>query len=92
MLADTAVEAGGSDELAARIRAANTVAEAFQMASAEDIRLGDHIAGKAWHTAAAVLRHAEIALEIVVFDRDGALVGKTDFRPSHEASRPLKRR
>ena len=47
---------------------------------------------KAWHTAAAVLRGADIALEIVVFDRDGVLVGKTDFRPSHEASRPLKRR
>ena len=92
VLADTALEAGGSDELASRIRAANTVAEAFQMASADNIRLGDHIAGKAWHTAAAVLRHADIALEIVVFDREGALVGKTDFRPSHEASRPLKRR
>ena len=92
VLADTALEAGGSEQLASRIRAANTVAEAFQMASAENIRLGDHIAGKAWHTAAAVLRHADIALEIVVFDRDGALVGKTEFRPSHEASRPLKRR
>jgi cobalt-precorrin-5B (C1)-methyltransferase len=92
VLADTAVEVGGSEELASCIRAANTVAEAFQMASVENIRLGDHIAGKAWHTAAAVLRHADIALEIVVFDREGALIGKTDFRPSHEASRPLKRR
>jgi cobalt-precorrin-5B (C1)-methyltransferase len=92
VLAETAVEAGGSEDLASRIRAANTVAEAFQMAGAEDVRLGDHIAGKAWHTAAAVLRHVDIALEIVVFDREGALIGKTDFRPSHEASRPLKRR
>ena len=81
VLADTALEAGGSEQLAGRIRLANTVAEAFQMASAENIRLGDHIAGKAWHTAAAVLRHADIALEIVVFDRDGNW-SATDFRPS----------
>jgi len=92
VLADTALESGGSEELAARIRAANTVAEAFAMAAAQGIRLGDHIAGKAWHTAAAVLGRPDIALEIAVFNREGALVGKTEFRPSHEASRPLKRR
>ena len=91
VLAGAAADAGGSEELAARIRSANTVAEAFNMATAEDVPLGDHIAEKAWYTAAAVLRGADIALEIAVFDRDGQLVGKTDFRPSHQASRPLKR-
>ena len=28
----------------------------------------------------------------LVFDREGELVGTTDFRPSHQASRPLNRR
>ena len=35
VLADTAVEAGGSDGTGGRIRAANTVAEAFQMATVD---------------------------------------------------------
>jgi cobalt-precorrin-5B (C1)-methyltransferase len=92
VLAETAIEAGAGEALAARIRSANTVAEAFQLADAEGIGLGGRIAERAWHTAAAVLNHSDIALEIAVFDRDGALMGKTDFRPSHQASRPLKRR
>jgi cobalt-precorrin-5B (C1)-methyltransferase len=91
-LAEVAAEAGASAALAERIRAANTVAEAFQFAAGEEIGLGDHIAERAWHTAAAALKHADIALEIAVFDREGALMGRTDFRPSHQASRPLKRR
>ena len=65
---------------------------AFKVYQPERVVLGNHIAGRAWHTAAAVLNKPDIALEIAVFDRDGGLVGKTDFRPSHEASRPLKRR
>jgi len=92
VLADVAIEAGASEALAQRIRAANMVAEAFQLAAVENVRLGDRIAERAWHTAAAALRHPDIALEIAVFDRDGTLVGRTDFRPSDQASRPLKRR
>jgi cobalt-precorrin-5B (C1)-methyltransferase len=92
VLAEVALEAGASVTLAGKIRAANTVAEAFQLAAGEEIRLGDRIAERAWHTAAAVLKHPDVALQIVVFDREGVLMGKTDFRPSHQASRPLKRR
>ena len=82
VLASAAVEIGGSETLARAIRTANTVAEAFQLATAEGIGLGDHIAERAWHTAAGALRHPNIALEIAVFDRGGALVGRTKFRPS----------
>jgi cobalt-precorrin-5B (C1)-methyltransferase len=82
MLTSVAVEAGGSESLAGEIRAANTVAEAFQLAASAGIGLGDHIAERAWRTAAAVLHHPDIALEIAVFDRGGALVGRTEFRPS----------
>jgi cobalt-precorrin-5B (C1)-methyltransferase len=82
VLAATALETGGSEALAGRIRAANTVAEAFALAAADGLHLGDHTAEKAWRTAAAVLRKPDIALEIVVFDREGMLVGRTEFRPS----------
>jgi cobalt-precorrin-5B (C1)-methyltransferase len=81
-LAEVAREAGGGAALAARIEAANTVAEAFQLAAAEGIPLGERIAERAWLTAAPVLGKAGIALEIAVFDRDGQLVGRVPFRPS----------
>ena len=85
VLAATALDAGGSVALADAVRTANTVAEAFQMARGEGIALGDRIAEKAWHTAAAVMKKPEIALQIVVFDREGELVGRTDFRTSDGA-------
>lgn len=84
MLAATALEAGGSAALAERIRAANTVAEAFQLAAGEGVGLGDLIAAKAWRTAAAALKKPDIALEIAVFDREGVLVGRADFRTSDQ--------
>ncbi len=84
VLAETAIEAGADAALAERIRAANMVAEAFQLAEGQGIRLGDHIAAKAWRTAAAVLNKPDIALEIAVFDREGTLMGRTEFRPSNE--------
>ena len=51
--------------------AANTVAEAFGLAPG----LGDAVAARAWQTAAAALEGAAVALDIVVFDREGRLVG-----------------
>lgn len=78
-LAGVAEKSGASPGLAARIRAANTVAEAFSLAAAEGIPLGDAIAAAAWTTAAAVLKGTGIELELLVFNRDGALMGKKDF-------------
>jgi cobalt-precorrin-5B (C1)-methyltransferase len=92
VLADTAIAAGASEPLASRIRSANMVAEAFQLAAGEGVALGDYIAERAWQTAAKALDHPEIALDIAVFDREGVLMGRTDFKPSHQPSRPLKRR
>ncbi|MET0576286.1 MAG: cobalt-precorrin-5B (C(1))-methyltransferase, partial [Mesorhizobium sp.] len=69
--------------LVERIRTANTVSEAFQHAAAERLPLGDTIAARAWPTAAAVLGNPGIALEILVFDREGRLVGHQPFRASH---------
>jgi cobalt-precorrin-5B (C1)-methyltransferase len=91
-LAARAAAAGGSPALQARIAAANTAAEAFSAAAAEGVALGDGIAGAAWETAAAVIAGTNMALEIAVFDRDGALIGRAPFCPAHSASPGRKRR
>jgi cobalt-precorrin-5B (C1)-methyltransferase len=91
-LAAVAVEAGAPAELAEHIRGSNTVAQAFATATAAGIAIGDAIARDAWETAAAALADPGIALEILIFDRDGAVMGHQPFKPVHEASRPRKRR
>jgi cobalt-precorrin-5B (C1)-methyltransferase len=91
-LAEFAAAAGGSAALAANIAGANTTAQAFAEANAEGIALGDAVATAAWQTAARVVADTEIALEIVLFDRDGKLVGRVPFRPAHEAAPSRKRR
>ncbi|MGC9270596.1 cobalt-precorrin-5B (C(1))-methyltransferase [Acidiphilium sp.] len=85
-LADLARGCGGTTEVAARIMAANTTAEAFDIAAAAGIGLGAAVARAAWATAAAVLAPAAITLEIAVFDRAGALVASSGFRPVHDAA------
>ncbi len=77
-LAEVARQAGASEGSAARIQAANTVAEAFAVS---DVALGDAVAARAWAVAAEVLRPATVALEVVLFDRAGALVGRRGFGP-----------
>jgi cobalt-precorrin-5B (C1)-methyltransferase len=80
--------------LAARIAAANTVAEAFQIAEAAGHPLGHAIAARAWMVAAEALAgDAPGELEICVFDRNGRLVGRTNFAPlPHRPSLPRNRR
>ncbi|MEP9351825.1 cobalt-precorrin-5B (C(1))-methyltransferase [Xanthobacter sp. KR7-225] len=90
-LAALAEEAGAAQETAGRIAQANTVAHAFALAAQAGIALGDRVAHGAWRTAAGALRRADIELEIVVFDRDGALRGRAPFAPAH-APPPRKRR
>ena len=91
-LATLAAASGGSAVLAERIIGANTAAQAFADARAEGIALGDAIAAAAWQTAARVVADADIAVEIILFDRDGELVGRAPFRPAHEAAPSRKRR
>jgi cobalt-precorrin-5B (C1)-methyltransferase len=90
-LARFAEEAGGSDALRTRIMTANTTAEAFSHAEAEGIGLGDVVARAARETAAQVVEGREIAIEVVVFDRDGRLVGRADFALA-QAAPPRNRR
>jgi cobalt-precorrin-5B (C1)-methyltransferase len=58
------------------IAAANTVAEAFAIAGRHGIPLGDAVAAAAWATAAALLDDTGVALDVVVFDREGRLRGR----------------
>ena len=79
--------AGGSAALARQIATANTAAEAFSLAAGEGVALGDAVASLAWRNAADVLSGSGIALETVLFDAAGALVGRADFRPVHGVPR-----
>jgi cobalt-precorrin-5B (C1)-methyltransferase len=87
-LAALARDSGASEAAARRIAAANTVSEAFSVC---DVPLGDAVAARAWAVAAEALRPAESELEITVFDRAGALVGRAGFAPVHASPRNRRR-
>jgi cobalt-precorrin-5B (C1)-methyltransferase len=91
-LAAMAEAAGGSVRLRERIIAANTAAEAFEAAAAEGIGLGDAVAQSARQTAERVVEGCAIAIEVVLFDRDGRLVGRAPHPLHHDAPRPRNRR
>ena len=81
LLAGLAQAEGGSAALCGRIMAANTAAEIFALAAAEGIALGDAVARAARQTADRVVFGRDIAVEVALFDRDGALVGRAPFAP-----------
>jgi cobalt-precorrin-5B (C1)-methyltransferase len=79
-LANVAAAAGGDAELCQRIVSANTAAEAFALAEAAGIALGDAVALAAQQTAEEVVAGRDIAVEVVLFDRDQRLVGRAPFK------------
>jgi cobalt-precorrin-5B (C1)-methyltransferase len=79
-LAKFAIDAGGGSDVERRILAANTTAQAFGLARAAGIALGDKVARAAQATAAQLIAGTEIAVEVVLFDRDQTLVGRAPFR------------
>ncbi|HZC57996.1 MAG TPA: cobalt-precorrin-5B (C(1))-methyltransferase [Xanthobacteraceae bacterium] len=79
-LANVAAAAGGSAQLCQSIIAANTTAEAFALAQAEGITLGDLVAQAAQETAAGLVAGCDIDIEIAVFDREQNLVGRAPFK------------
>lgn len=84
-------ETGGADEALSRaIAGANTVAHAFALAEAAGFDLGALVAARAWQTAARALNAPEIALEILVFDRDGQLRGRCGFAPAVHSPPPCQ--
>ena len=75
-LAAVAREAGGDAELAALVRGSNTALEALGHCRERAVPLGDAIAERSRRTAEQVLREAPIAVDVVVIDRGGAIVGR----------------
>lgn len=80
-------DADGSTELCVLAREANTAQHVLELAREADTtvaaRLGDLVADAAWMTAARALGQSAIALDVAVFDRAGALAGKTEARRAH---------
>jgi cobalt-precorrin-5B (C1)-methyltransferase len=79
-LAQLAHACGGSAQLCAAIIGSNTAAQAFALAQAQHIALGDAVARAAQQTAAQVIEGRPIAVEIVLFDREQNLVGRAAFK------------
>jgi cobalt-precorrin-5B (C1)-methyltransferase len=79
VLAGLAERAGAGRDVQASIVSANTAAQAFVIAQAAGIALGDVVAQAAQRTAAAVVAGTEIAVEILLFDREQNLVGRAPF-------------
>ena len=75
-LAALARDLGGDDALAARIASSNTTPEAFAHAAAAGLSLGEAVAARAQAVAAAVVEGSGIAVDVVIFDREGRLIGQ----------------
>jgi cobalt-precorrin-5B (C1)-methyltransferase len=74
-LASRVAEAGGSPELVAGVREANTALDALEQCRAAGLPLGDLVAAAARQTALGVLRGAPVEVDVVVIDRAGTIVG-----------------
>jgi cobalt-precorrin-5B (C1)-methyltransferase len=83
-LAQLAQSAGATTALCERIVAANTAAEAFALAEADNVALGEVVASAAKTAAARVVEGQDIAIEVVIFDRDGRLMGRSPFACAHD--------
>jgi cobalt-precorrin-5B (C1)-methyltransferase len=80
-LSERLLEAGAEPSIAEQARGANTALEVLETAKGLGLPLADVVAQHAWQTAAKALRGTAIALEIIVFDRNGQLVGRVPFHP-----------
>ena len=60
-------------------------------AAADGVALGDEVARAAQATARAVVEESGIAIEAVLFDRDGRLAGHAPFPPDHDRPRNLRK-
>ncbi|SDM79429.1 cobalt-precorrin-5B (C(1))-methyltransferase [Allokutzneria albata] len=76
LLADLTAQAGGSAELVSAVRDANTALGALHLCQEAGLPLGDLIAAGALATCRGVLAEAPVAVDIVVIDRAGVVVGR----------------
>ena len=76
-LAERAADIGADAALCRRISAANTAAEALGMAREAGVPLGRAVADAARETARGVAR-ATIEVDVVIVDRDGGIVARSN--------------
>jgi cobalt-precorrin-5B (C1)-methyltransferase len=79
-LAKFAMAADAGEQIQRGVLAANTAAQAFAIARAAGIALGDHVARAAQETAANIVAGTDIAIEVALFDREQNLVGHAPFK------------
>jgi hypothetical protein len=72
--------AGASPDLVEGVRHANTALDALPQCQAAGLPLGDVVAAGAQQTARAVLLDAPVEVEVVVIDRGGTIVGRSQRR------------
>jgi cobalt-precorrin-5B (C1)-methyltransferase len=82
-LAERVRDIGGEEAFQHWVRGANTANEVLDAAQKRNLPLAEAVAEHAWHTAAQTLA-ADAQLEIVVFDRAGALAGRSVFRKARQ--------
>ncbi|MFZ5792482.1 MAG: cobalt-precorrin-5B (C(1))-methyltransferase [Pseudomonadota bacterium] len=77
-LAGWLAEMGADATLIEKARSANTGAEILEQAQAQGLPLGDEVARRARDQARALVE-GKVAIEVVAFDRAGAIVGRAGF-------------
>jgi cobalt-precorrin-5B (C1)-methyltransferase len=77
-LAGWLAEMGADAALIEKARSANTGAEILEQAQAQGLPLGDEVARRARDRARALVE-GKVAIEVVAFDRAGAIVGRASF-------------
>lgn len=79
-LAERAREAGASDDFARFVIGANTANEVLEAARPLGLPIAEVVAEAALRTALKAVGRTDMALQVAVFDRKGALVAATPFR------------
>ena len=73
-------EAGATPDIVAAAENANTAQQILQISAQSGIKLADEIARRACDAAAKTLAGSGVALDVIVFDRDGKLSGRSTER------------
>ena len=91
-LAGLAEAAGGSADLCATHRAPTRRRRPSRWRNRKASRSATRSRARRWQTAARVVAGRDIAIEIVLFDREANLVGRAPFARSAHAAPPRNRR
>ena len=75
-LANRVADGGGSGELVGAVRGANSAAETLSLAATANIDLAGRVAARALATAKKALGNAPVAVDILVVDREGTIIGR----------------